>query len=777
VNRRPLSHYAGLATVALLFTVACESAPRDFQDLARAHLPQIDGAITVPGLQAEVEVIRDPWGVPHIYADNLDDLFFAQGFVQAQDRLWQMDMYRRAAEGRLSEILGPEALRHDRIARLIRYRGPWTEAEFSSYHPEGRRILEAFSSGVNAYIAHANGVGELPVEFTLTGLRPEPWSAETPLLRIATAMPTGDARSELRLARRVVEVGVVEANREARPAPYRDLVIPDGVDYSIIGDDVASGLAGFRGTIVRPELIAPFDAWLDAELSLNRGAQETSPGSNNWAISGALTASGQVIVANDPHRGVTNPSLRYVVHLDAPGWTAIGSTEPVLPGVAIGHNGRVAWGLTIVGTDQSDVYVEEVNPDNGNEVRFGDAWEPLRIESETIAVRGGEPEVVELKFSRHGPIFYEDAENHRAYAIRSTMHEPGSTGYLSALRLNVVSDCQDFLDELAYWFAPTENMICGDADGNIAWQASALSPSRNGWHGRLPVPGTGKYEWQGFREDLPRELNPERGWVATANHDIHPADYDPPLFFKRQGPSARFERLADVLSTGSAFTVQDSSDLQHDAYSASAAAAVERFRGWVADDPELERYRQELADWDGVYRREDRAAAIFSHVRRVLSGGGRGQQDVRRDVDPEEALATALERLREEQGDDPDQWRWGRSNRSEFPHSLVSAYDLPAAERTGGGGTVAAVGATFREIIDFSNLDGSLATNAPGQSGRPGSPFYGNLTESWANQEYFPLSFSREAVEANAQYRLLLRPSTRSADGASVDPVRAPRRD
>lgn len=751
---------ATLAMAGTTLGTACQTAPANFQELATSRLPQIEGAISVPGLKAEVEMVRDPWGVPHIYAKNLDDLFFAQGFVQAQDRLWQMDMYRRAAEGRLSEILGPTSLRHDRVARLLKYRGPWTDAEFSSYHPEGRRILTAFASGVNAYIAHAESAGELPVEYALTGLRPEPWAPETPLLRIATAMPTGDARSELRLAQQVADIGPTEANRRARPSPYRDLVVPSGVDYSIIGDEVAAGLAGFEGTIVTPELVAPYDTWPGARVSVNGGAQENSPGSNNWAISGSLTESGQVIVANDPHRGVTNPSLRYLVHLDAPEWTAIGSTEPVLPGVAIGHNGRVAWGLTIVGTDQSDVYIEEVNPSNPNEVRFGDSWEPLRIERETIAVRGGEPETVELKFSRHGPIFYEDLTNHRAYAMRSTMHEPGSTGYLSGLRLNNVSDCMGFLDALAYWFAPTENMVCGDADGNIAWQASALSPRRDGWLGRLPVPGTGQYEWQGFRNDLPREVNPARGWVATANHDIHPPGYDPPLFFKTQGPSARFERLQEVLSGGRPFTVEDSKDLQHDAYSASAAEAARRFRGWTATRPELERYRQELADWDGVYRREDRAPAVFRHVQRALAGGGRGRQGgtPTGEVDWEEVLATAIGRLREEQGDDPDEWRWGAINRSEFPHSLVAAYDLPSAERSGGADTVAAIGATFREIIDFSNLDGSLATNAPGQSGRPGSPFYGNLTESWARQEYFPLSFSREAVEANAAYRLLLRP-------------------
>ncbi len=749
-----------LATGVILATAACESAPSDFAGLAREHLSQIEGTISVPGLQAEVEVIRDPWGVPHIYADDIDDLFFAQGFVQAQDRLWQMDMYRRAGEGRLAEILGSGALAHDRFARLIKYRGPWTDEEFNSYHPEGRRILEAFSSGVNAYIAHAEATGRLPVEFELTGLRPLPWSIETPLLRIATAMPTRDAGRELLLARSVAEIGAQQANQQARPTPFRDVVVPESVDYTIIDGAVPAGLRGFQGTIVRPALVSPFDTWSDARVSLNLGVRETSPGSNNWAISGSRTATGQVIVANDPHRGVTNPSLRYMVHLDAPGWTAIGSTEPVLPGVAIGHNGRIAWGLTIVGTDQSDVYVEQVNPEDPNQVRFGDGWEALRIEYDTIRIRGGGADVVELKFSRHGPIFHEDADNGLMYAMRSTMHEPGSTGYLAALRLNVASDCVEFLDALDYWFAPTENMVCGDASGNIAWQASALSPRREGWHGRLPVPGTGEYEWQGFRDDLPRELNPERGWVGTANHDIHPPGYDPPLFFKTQGPFARFARVSEVISTRSGFTVQDSKDLQHDAFSASAAEGAEIFSGWTSEDADVERYRQELADWDGVYRREDRAAALFGHARGVLADLGFGQPAGRAEIDPEYVLTTALQMLREEQGDDPADWRWGRTNRSEFPHSLVSAYDLPAAERTGGAGTVAAIGATFREVIDFSNLDGSVGTNAPGQSERPGSPFYGNLTESWANQEYFPLSFSREAVEANAEYRLLLTPGS-----------------
>ncbi|MFH1764828.1 MAG: penicillin acylase family protein [Gemmatimonadota bacterium] len=764
---------AGLVLAGLVLASGCDSLPgsdgpdpRDFQEMAVAHLPQIEGEISLPGLEGEVEIFRDPWGVPHIYAQKLDDLFFAQGFVQAQDRLWQMEMYRRTGEGRLSEILGPEAIPHDRLARLLRYRGPWNDEEFSSYHPEGRRILEAFARGVNAYIDHAGD--DLPVEFALTGIRPERWSAETPLLRMQTAMPLADARRELQLAQQVAEFGPVEANRRARPTPFRELTVPEGVDLALIDDEILAGLSGFENGMPRPELVAPFDAWLLADASENMGAGENSPGSNNWVISPGLTASGQVLLANDPHRGVTNPSLRYVVHLDAPGWTAIGSTEPVLPGVAIGHNGRVAWGLTIVGTDQSDVYVEELNPENPNQVRWQGGWEPLQVILDTIEVKGGEPVVVEAKYSRHGPIFYEDAENHLAYALRSTMHEPGSTGYLAALRLNVVPDCLTFLQELRFWKAPTENMICGDADGNIAWQASAASPRREGWLGRLPVPGTGEFEWQGFRDDLPTEFNPERGWIGTANHDIHPPGYDPPLFFKTGSSYPRFERVAEVLSAGDGYTLEDSKRLQQDAYLAAAAADIPLFQGWVSADPALEDARRAIAEWDAVFRKESRAAAMYDRIRRHILAEAReegtagteeaGTPDAQRRAVLEQAIASGLEELREDQGVDPAAWRWGRTNRSEFPHSLIEAYDIPTVERSGGAGTVAAIGATYRQIIDFADLDASVATNAPGQSGRPGSPYYGNLTDGWAAGEYFPLLFTRAAVEARAEHRLVLRP-------------------
>ncbi len=265
------------------------------------------------------------------------------------------------------------------------------------------------------------------------------------------------------------------------------------------------------------------------------------PGSNNWVLSGALSATGKPIVANDPHREVALPSLRYIVHLSAPGWNVAGSSEPPFLGVAIGHNERIGWGLTIVGTDQHDVYVEELNPANENEVKFNGQWEPLRIVREEIAVKGAAPEIIELKFSRHGPIFYSDKAKGRAYALKSALHQPGTAPYLAGLRLSQVRDCKSFLEAANYWNSPSENLICGDVDGNISWQASALTPARKGWSGRLPVPGTGAYEWNGFRKDLPRELNPPRGFVATANNNIQPKGYQP-LMFKSGADAIRADR-------------------------------------------------------------------------------------------------------------------------------------------------------------------------------------------------------------------------------------------
>ena len=753
---RILACLAGASALA-----ACgerESGGADFDELAHASLAQIDGSLMVDGLAADVEVLRDEWGIAHIYAQNTDDLFFAQGYVQAQDRLWQIDMWRRVNEGRLAEIMGPEAFEHDKLARLLMYRGPWDE-EWTSYHPNGKAIFEAFANGVNAYI---DQIGDnLPVEYKVTGLRPLRWTPEASTGRVATALPLGAARAELRLARQVAELGAEEANRRAGPDPWNELRIPEGLDVSIIREAVGAVLGEFRRGFPKPPLLPEYRGLPGAVASLNRGAVETSPGSNNWVVSGRLTASGQVLLSNDPHRQVTNPSLRYLIHLNTPGYSVIGATEPAIPGVAIGHNGKVAWGLTIVGTDQADIFVEELNPDNLNENRWHDDWYPLRIQEETIAIRGEEPRSVELKFSRHGPIFYVDSTNHVAYAIRSTSTEPGTGGYLAALRIADVDNCREFLDDaMAYYKAPTENMICGDAGGNIGWMAAALTPRRKGgWYGRLPVPGTGQFEWDGFRShtELPQEYNPERGWIATANHNILPPGYEPPLFFKR-APYSRWDRLQQMFADVADLTPDDFERMLHDAVYPYIDEDLPLFSGWTSEDADLEWARSRLAAWDGVYRKDEAAPALHNVWRTSLSEEARlpGTGAAERGALSEAALARAVEELRSTQGGDREQWRWGRMNRSEFPHSLVSAYDLASVERSGSGGTVAATGATFRHIVDFADLDNSRGTNTPGQSGQPGSPYYGNLLSLWGNQEFFPLLYSREVVEGRAAHRQTL---------------------
>ena len=769
MHRRDQSLVNGLL-LAVTVLLGCTTALRaqttaSFAQLARQSLAPIDGSLRVPGLQAEVEVLRDRWGVPHIYAKNTDDLFFAQGYVQAQDRLWQMEMWRRIGDGTLAEILGPAAVARDRQARHLMYRGPFDDSEFASYHPGGQRIFEAFARGVNAFIAQSRN--NPPVEFKLTGIKPQPWTARTPLLRRTNL---GAAAGELRLARQVAELGIDEWNRRNRPTPYRVLTIPKGLNLAAITPEVvaAAGLppnpAEQRGALPRVPMLPQYSAWTGAVSTPNLGAFEESPGSNNWVVRGSKTKSGQVILAGDPHRQVTNPSLRYLVHLNAPGWNVTGATEPMLPGVLFGHNADIAWALTIVGTDQGDVFVNDVNPANRNQVRWKGAWEDLAVVRDTIRVRGAAPEIVELKFSRHGPVFHLDSVNNLAYSYRSVDREPGSAGYLGALTLDQVANCRDFLAEtLKRYKAPTENMICGDRAGNISWMAAAASPKRSGgWDGRLPVPGNGDYEWSGFRDDLPREYNPARGYIATANHDIHPPGFDPPLFFKN-GTFPRIDRLNQLLSAGNSFTVEDFKRMQHDTFWAAAAERQGLLAGWTGASPELETARSLVAAWDRFYDRPSVAAAVYDVWNRRLTANRVDVATTKpsRDSLVQRSLTEALDSLSSTFGMHWSLVNWGKVNRSEFPHQFVKAYDLPTIERRGGAGTVAAFGASIRQITDFADLDRSVQMNTPGQSAQPGSPFYGNLAQLSGDAEYFPQMWSRPAVESVVAHRLKLIPSGR----------------
>lgn len=778
---RPRLLLAGVLTFVLITIAAVparQAAPSDaLRTLAREALTPIDGRLPMDGLKASVEIVRDRWGVPHIYAGNIDDLFFAQGYVMAQDRLWQMEMWRRDKEGRMAEILGPQAVARDRQARLLKYRGPMDDREWTSYHPEGKRIFTAYAAGVNAYIAaHAK---TLPLEFTLTGITPEPWTAETVVLRSATF---GDATTELNLARAVVRQGREAANKARNPDPWDDLALPEGLDLSVIDESVTTtGAAGGAGRGGRgastPEILPQYRDLVGA--ARGRGGLAPAvpqsatppdpPGSNNWVVSGKLSATGKPVVVNDPHRTVTHPSLRYIVHLNAPGWNVIGAGEVPFVGVAIGHNERVAWGLTIVGTDMEDVYVEEVNPANPNEVKFRGQWEPVRVIREEVRVKGGAVQTVELKFTRHGPVFHEDAKRQKMYVLRSALLEPGTAPYLGSLRLAQATDCKTFLNAAMYWKAPSENLICGDVDGNISWQASALTPDRRAvgpegraWVGRLPVPGTGAYEWNGFRRDLPRELNPERGFIATANNNVQPKDYAPPLMFKSSAnlPYDRITRLTQLFDTAKPFTLDDHRRMQLDGKHLRAEAELALFRGWTSAIPDVERARQLLAGWDAVLNKASAAAAIHDVWRGLSSATERdGTRPIAaRKAEHEATLTKVIAEMASTQGADWSQWRWGRMHTRAFPFPLVPAYSLATVERSGGTGTLAADGASYREILDVADWDRSIVTNGPGQSAQPESPFFSNLHTLWANDEFFPLVYSRARVDKERAHTLTLRP-------------------
>ena len=767
------SRIAGVLFVSLLLATACspQSEPSSLEELARRSLAQIGGELDVPGLRETVEVIRDQWGIPHIYAQNDDDLFLAQGYVMAQDRLWQMEMWRRWHEGRLSEIFGPEAFDYDLRTRQMMFRGPWDDAEWTSYHPDGEPIFTAYANGVNAYIEQH--WDNLPIEFQLTGVEPDPWTAKTVVLRwaaVGLSSVRGHAISEIQLARNVGRFGADEANRRADPDPWDDLKVPEGLDVSIITQTVLDAMrAGdgdpfVPGTLPDLEVVERYRHLTPAIRTAQVSSQQiATEGSNNWVMSGNRSPTGVPILANDPHRRIEMPALRYFVHLNAPGWNVMGGGEAPFVGVDAGHNERMVWGFTFAGTDMVDVFVEEVSQEDPNLVRWQDGWEPLDIIQEEIEIKGEAPRTVELKFSRHGPVIYEDTENQVAYTVRSVVQDPGTAAYKGSFKMAQAESCEDFFERAMYWMVPTHSLICGDVEGNIALQVTGLTPDRDGWNGRLPVPGNGKYEWRGFRSDLPREFNPSRGYIITANNNVHPPGYEGrPVFYhsSRGVETARITRLHQILGSGERFSVEDHQTIQLDSYSLRAEADIASFQGWTSEAPGVERARALIAEWDGVLTRESTAAAIYVEWNGLADSRARdaGTPSAERRALIEEGLEQTLAVLTEDWGTDWSEWQYGRGNESALPHMFIPDFDLPSVERPGGFGTVNATGANFRRIIDLSDLDRSVATNAPGQSAQPGSPFYGNLIDYLGNGEYFPMLFSREAVEEGAAHRMTLRP-------------------
>jgi penicillin amidase len=758
--------------------------------------------IALPGLERPVEIRIDRWGVPHIYAATIPDAFFAQGWNVARDRLWQLDLWRKRGLGRLSESFGPAYIEQDRAARLFLYRGD-LDAEWAVYGPNAKPWTEAFVAGLNAYVGQVlAGVAPLPIEFTLTSSQPELWSADD-VVRIRSHGISNNAESET-LRVRVAGAGGLEADRIRRKLdPPHELRVPEGLNPADVPADI---LAVY--TLATKEVSFAGEAPPTPAEAEHAAATQ---GSNNWAIAGSRTATGRPILASDPHRVLGAPSIRYLVHLDAPGLKVMGAGEPHLPGITIGHNERCAFGITTFMADQADLYVYELNPDNPGQYRYDDGWEDIRIVCETVAVKGEAPREVELAYTRHGPVLKHMPEAGRAFALRTVWTEPGTAAYFGAARYQTAGSWSEFKDALRHWRAAPMNFVYADVAGDIGWIPAGLMPRRRNWNGLMGAPGDGRYEWDGFatQDELPRRHNPARGWVASANEmnipEGHPA-HALNLGFEWADP-VRAQRIAQVLNADAAMTVESSARLQCDVTSGSALRGVGLLAGLSSPDSGVQRALELLAGWDGVEEVGSAAAAIAevwlskhlvpATARRItteaaariigygspyavttyLAGGACALAPAQREAVLLESLASALAELRDRLGPDMAAWTWGALHHARFAPA-ASALAGPALRAKMVHGPVAMPGSaftlcahtyrmedfaltngpSFRMVCDVGAWDESLIVNSPGQSGDPDSPHYGDLFPLWARGDYVPMLWTRQAVEAATETVIELTP-------------------
>lgn len=788
------------------------------------------------GLREPVEILVDRWGVPHIRAANESDLFFAQGYYVARDRLFQLELWRRRATGTAAELLGPREVDADIGARLLRYRGDMNR-ELQHYHPRGPEIIESFVRGINARIDEVLQKQELlPLEFRVLGTVPGHWTPEVVVSRHQGLVR--NVKEELGLGRAVSLSSAEEVASLVWFHPGNpDLTLDKAIDGNRLRkNNVLKLYEAARSPIrFRPEdvperfrAVAEEDAVdsaavrtdevgdLDKAFALSAGDPDWRDiGSNNWVVAPELTLDGTAYMANDPHRVLQTPSLRYFVHLVAPGWNVIGGGEPTLPGISIGHNEHGAWGLTIFAIDCEDLYIYETNPDDRNQYRYGDGWESMRIETETIQVRGeSEPREVSLKFTRHGPVLYEDPQYQTAYALRAGWLETGGAPYLASLRMNQAVDWESFREACSYSHIPGENMVWADTAGNIGWQAVGIAPQRPNWDGMVPVPGDGRFEWDGFLpiRELPHVYNPDKGFWNTSNENLVPRDYAHrrAVGWTWSDPF-RGARVHEVLASGRKLSMAEMTSLQQDEMSLPARMLVPMLRVDLIDDAATLAAAERLQDWDFVLAADSPAAGIYVAWQREL------QKRVRELVVPEplrphvgslsmhrmigwlyapdarfapsgtdplagrdalliKSLESAVGLLQQRLGPNIERWQYGQSKykHATIRHPMSPAVsaelrrqlDVGPAPRGGdsytvnntGGNNNQPSGGSFRVVISTSDWDASLATNSPGQGGDPERPHYRDLFAPWAAGRYFPLLYSWDRVESVATQRLELIP-------------------
>jgi penicillin G amidase len=786
--------------------------------VVHSALPQLDGTIPLKGLSATVRVTRDNHGVPTIDATTLEDLFYAQGYVTAQDRLWQMDVMRRFAAGEMAEILGPGLIEHDREQRIIGLR-EMARKSAEALSPRDRSYFDAYARGVTAFLASHQD--RLPIEFRMIGYKPKPWTVKDCLLlgaRLVQDLNHGTYKSALIREKVLAKLGpeltadlFVNTSWRDHPPSSKGRQIEEqarpGSNDDEDDDEMDSGADSNVARLSPP-----------ASLASSSARPALIPGSNNWVVSGAHTVTGKPMLSNDMHLNHQMPNLWYEAHLHSGDYDVIGVTLPGLPFVIVGHNRRVAWGFTNVGPTVEDLYIESFNGEGAYQT--SKAWQQPQHRAETIHVKGQPDVTVDVVVTRHGPIITDLIPGEtRKIALRWTAYDSVHDPFFD---IDSAQNREEFQHALSTWDSPAQNTVYADVDGHIGYYATGHIPLRSAGDGSLPVSGADdQHEWTGFIpfDKLPSVYDPPSGVLATANSRITPDKY-PYSISTEWDPPWRTDRIYRVLQSGKKFSAADMLSLQTDVYSAFDRFCAERFVYALDHARNLSKRAQQardlMRDWDGRLTTDSAAATIESRsqyeLRRLLLEPKLGpapkqapSKDAPQPPDsfnwksyrwfsssiwmenvlvrqpqrwlPEgnetyESLLTAAVEAAINSPEAPQdlaQWRWGTFAPIDIEHPVLGRLPLIGSwtgpglhEQSGGALTVKQVGRAFgpseRYTADLSDFDQSTLNTVTGQGGNFLSPYYMDQWKAWYEGTTFSLPFSKEAVEKAKAHELVLEP-------------------
>jgi len=759
----------------------------------RSTFPGESGSVRVAGIAGPVRIETDSLGVPTIRAGSPEDATFGLGFVHARDRLWQMEFQRRIGSGRLSEVLGRRLVPTDRFLRTVGFRRA-AENALRALSAGTRARLDAYAAGINQFLATSSA---RPIEFRLLRVGAAPFDAVDCLVwskMMAWDLASANSSNEIRRARFVAAVG---------PERAAELLPPVPAEPTILRDDEWKGVSdfGLRSPGSRGKEIANFgyEAWMELErrfaLLEDLGFGGETVGSNSWVLSGSRTATGRPILANDPHLGLRTPSVWYVARLEAPGLSAAGATLPGIPTIILGHNARIAWGLTSLEPDVQDLYLEQIDPSDPGLYLHAGSWRRFETRTETIHVRGERDVVFPVRSSVHGPIVTDVLDGAKtltsaAVALRWTGLDSDDTTSEAFDGINTAGNWTEFLAAASRLRAPSQNLIYADVEGHIGYTASGAIPIRPRADGLLPVPGTGADDWTGYIpfEKLPRIFDPPRGFIVTANNRVVSQRY--PYLLTGDWPEPyRASRITALVSSRTGLELSDSRAIQLDTVSSQAADLLPLLLDTRPADAASARALARLAGWNRDFSPESVPASIYAAWYAKLSempqdelaatpaGGVRSRflvNALRRDsawcddartparetcADFKTAtLAHAVSELERRLGANQDRWQWKRLHKARFPHGVFDRVPLLSrffSLETSAGGDASTVnvgayrrdgsflmtdGPSYRQVLDLADFSRSLYVHTTGQSGNVFDRRYRNLLPLWRDGKYFSIA-------------------------------------